>query len=493
MLLSGGGDQIRVHDSECVNPECFAWCSARRPRAPLTASVGCRPAPGVSRRRRATTHRADDSVNDGSVNNDATLRGYLLSMTSDAKVSVLSLHYPPEPTGNAPYAGSLAEGLASLGADVAAEVGHPHYPEWRIRSGYGQWTSHEHIRGVSVTRRRHYVPNPPRGWRRLLSELSFGFRLLAAPIAPDSVVIALSPSMFATSVAALRIRLARRKRKLIIWVQDIYTLGLTETGEGRGPAGRIVKFIESRALKSADFVVVIHPRFASYVVDHLDVKQEKVRVIRNWTHLNSQPSIPKSEARTMLGWDPTKHIVLHAGNMGAKQGLENVVGAARLADSRNANIDFVLLGDGGERARLERLAEGIQRISFINPMDDERFRLALAAADILLVNERVGVSEMAVPSKLTSYFDAARPVVAATDPEGITASEIALSGGGTVVAAGDPGALLDEVCDLIADETRLRELGEKGRQFRERALDRCEALAAWSELLEEPAQERTSR
>ena len=37
-------------------------------------------------------------------------------------------------------------------------------------------------------------------------------------------------------------------------------------------------------------------------------------------------------------------IALHAGNMGVKQGLENVVEAARQADATRSPVRFVLLG-----------------------------------------------------------------------------------------------------------------------------------------------------
>ena len=69
-------------------------------------------------------------------------------------------------------------------------------------------------------------------------------------------------------------------------------------------------------------------------------------------------------------------------------------------------------------------------------MDD--FQVALSAADFLLVNELPGVKDMAVPSKLTSYFNAGVPVVAATDDGSVTAAEIATSGGGVRVDAACP-------------------------------------------------------
>ena len=127
--------------------------------------------------------------------------------------------------------------------------------------------------------------------------------------------------------------------------------------------------------------------------------------------------------RRRLGWPEDVTVVLHAGNMGAKQGLANVLRASRLADQTNEPLLFVLMGDGNQRAELEAMG-GNRCLQIIDPLPSDLFPQALQAADILLVNERGGVTEMAVPSKLTSYFATGRPVIAATDPGSITAEEI---------------------------------------------------------------------
>ncbi|MDC7803551.1 glycosyltransferase family 4 protein [Sphingomonas sp. BLCC-B65] len=414
-------------------------------------------------------------------------------MTPSAKVTLLSLHYPPEPTGNAPYAGSLAVGLAKLGHTVQAHVGHPHYPGWEVWDGYGQWTARESTDGVDLVRRRHYIPDPPRGVRRLISEFSFGLRLLTARIPRDSTVIALSPSMFATAVAALRLFLTPNRPPVIVWVQDIYTLGLAETGQGSHLAARIVRQVEAWTLRTADRVVAIHPRFADYLVDQLGVDREQVRVVRNWTHLTPRSATSKRAARAALGWDENARIVLHAGNMGAKQGLENVVEAARLAVERDEDITFILVGDGNQRRALVEAAADVERLNFVPPLDEDEFRFALAAADVLLVNEKVGVSAMAVPSKLTSYFDAGRPVVAATDVDGITASEVHLADAGVVVPAGSPSALLDTLVALLSNNGELSRLGDNARAFRERAFNADEAIDEWSRMIVELQDAANSR
>ncbi|CDJ99626.1 Glycosyl transferase, group 1 [Microbacterium sp. C448] len=414
-------------------------------------------------------------------------------MSTRPGISLLSLHFPPEPTGNAPYTGALAYGLSNLGHKVTANVGHPHYPEWKIRAGYGQWKRVELDRDVEVRRRLHFVPRPPRGLRRLVSEFSFGARLFFGRWGGAPVVVAASPSMFSTALVALRVHLTPGRPALIIWVQDIYTLGLAETGEGGGLVGSITKWTESRTLRAADRVVTIHDRFAEYVIHELGVSPERSAVIRNWTHLRPSAPLSGTESKSELAWPLDKVLAVHTGNMGAKQGLENIVDAARLADEANAPIHFILVGDGGERAGLEARALGIERLTFVDPLDDDDYRRALAAADILLVNEKPGVSEMAVPSKLTSYFDAGRPIVAATDTEGITATEISAAHAGIVVPAGHPQELLGAALSLGNDKDMSAKFGANGRAYRERVLDQSVAIERWSHLVAEAASERRKR
>jgi hypothetical protein len=73
------------------------------------------------------------------------------------RATLICLHYPPEPTRNAPYSGALTEGLAERGVRVHVVTCLPHYPQWRINEGYGNGGT-ELRNGVAVTRRRRPVP-----------------------------------------------------------------------------------------------------------------------------------------------------------------------------------------------------------------------------------------------------------------------------------------------------------------------------------------------
>ena len=403
------------------------------------------------------------------------------------RITILGLNYAPEPTGNAPYTASLAEGLAALGHRVHVVTGYPHYPEWQIRSGFRGSSIREERNGVRVTRLRHFVPANPGSIGRLHMELSFGLRLLFARWTKPDVVLLVSPALFSSAFAVMRARFGFRRPPIALWVQDLYSRGLEEAQDsGKTVVGMATRF-ESWVLRSAHRVVAIHDRFRKHMVGPLAVEDDRVTVIKNWTHLPPHRAVDRDAVRVKLGWGPGETVILHAGNMGAKQGLENVIEAARISSLRGDGLRFTLMGDGNQRSRLEALGRDIPHLRFIDPLPDEEFQSALGAADILLVNEKPEVSEMAVPSKLTSYFSTGLPVLAATQLGSVTASEIEASGGGIRVDAGNPEALVQAANKLSADKAAAELLGRNGLRYRHDTLSKAGALAQYDGLIRDLA------
>ncbi|WP_224091134.1 glycosyltransferase [Arthrobacter sp. StoSoilB13] len=154
-----------------------------------------------------------------------------------------------------------------------------------------------------------------------------------------------------------------------------------------------------------------------------------------------------------------------------------------MAEEKNSRLRFVLMGDGNQRKKLEVMATGLRRIDFVDPLPDHEFQVALSAADFLLVNELPGVKDMAVPSKLTSYFNAGVPVVAATDDGSVTATEIATSGGGVRVDAACPEKLVEEIEKLSKEPNRTTSMAANGLKFREVTLSENTAIAHYDEFL----------
>ncbi len=410
---------------------------------------------------------------------------YVHQVTTPLSILLIGINFAPETTGIAPYSSGLAEDLVRRGSRVSVRTAHPHYPQWQF-DGKPRWRAREYRAGVRLERFRHKLPSRPGGLSRALSEISFGVASSVGRLGRRDVTILVSPALLSSAISFLRTRVGRRT-PVVVWVQDLYSLGLRELGERPSRLARAVAALEGWLLRHSDAVVVIHERFRDTVVQELGVAPEAVTVVRNWSHVENSTSSDRASTRADLGWEADEIVVLHAGNMGVKQGLLNVIDAARLGNARGSRIRFVLVGDGNQREALERAADGITSMQMLSSVPEAEFQRTLAAADILLVNEKPGVAGMAVPSKLTSYFSVGRPVIAATDPGSVTESEVLLSGGGVVVPSGDPEALLAAAEALAVDADRAAALGEAGRRFRERQLSSRASLDTYAQLLQKLA------
>ncbi len=379
----------------------------------------------------------------------------------------------------------MAAGLARRGRQVRAVVAHPHYPEWKIAPGYGQWSKRERIDGVIVDRVLHFVPRRPTLVPRALAEVSFGLRQAFVRWGRPSAIVAASPALLSSAIVRLRALATHRDTPFVVWVQDLYGLGVVETGQGGGLAARGLRALESWLLRSASTVVVIHDRFADRVHHDFAIPRERIAVVRNWTHLPPMPPVDVAAVRRAHGWSDDDVVVVHTGNMGVKQGLQHVVDAGRLAHERGERVRFVLVGNGAQRDELQqRIDEQPTTTQILPPLDDKAFADTLQSADILLVNELPGVAEMAVPSKLTSYFASGRPVLAATDATGITAQEVTAAGAGLVVTAGSAGAILDGAKLLASDRDECRRFGASGKRYKETVLEETNAIDRFCSLLD---------
>src|SRR5205823_10877904 len=122
-------------------------------------------------------------------------------------------------------------------------------------------------------------------------------------------------------------------------------------------------------------------------------------------------------------------------------------------------------------------------ISFVGSQEWGHYESMLQAANVLIVNQRETVGDMAFPSKLTSYFAAGRPVIAAVAAHSDTAREIEAARGGVVVPANDPAALAAAILDL-KHARRPEQLGEAGKRYATGELTPARILAGYEQFLD---------
>ena len=412
-------------------------------------------------------------------------------MTLRRKLVIVGVNYAPEQTGIGPYTTGIAEHMARSGWEVTVVTGMPHYPSWRVDDSYRRsFRLTENRSDVTVKRCRQFTPSHHSFFGRALYEASFFTQTatLHRNLAEFDCIVAVVPNLGAGVIGALWARRARAPFGVIF--QDLIGQAASQSGlPGGQKAARLARLLEGWIARSADRVAVVAQGFLPYF-ESVGVSAEKVVHLPNWAHVGL-PNVSVCETRHRLAWPESQYVVLHAGNMGYKQDLGNLIATAQLAFRDGLSYRFVLMGDGAERKRLQLTARDLPNVQFLDTQPDDVFMDILAAADLLVLNERSTVVDMSLPSKITSYFKAGRPVVAAVVEGGLTSQELLRSGGAMVVPAGSPHEMLAAIQTIAFNSDKAEQLATNARAYASAHFDMKLALARFESFIHDLTAERS--
>lgn len=404
------------------------------------------------------------------------------------RIHIIGINYWPEATGIAVFSTGRAEHLASRGHEVTLCAAVPYYPQWRVLKGYrGIRFRRETRAGVTVLRCPIYVPSVVTPVRRVLHEASFvaaGFCRSLLCRRPD-VLLVVSPPLGLGIVAAILSRLWRVP--YVFHVADLQpdtALDLGMVGQGR--LARLLYAVERLAYRRAALVSTLTESMRARIVAK-GVPAEKVALFADWAEpqLFTLAADAGSKAiRHELGLDDA-FVVLHAGNMGVKQGLDVVLDAAQRTRSF-PDIRYVLVGDGAMRPYLETRARtlALTNVTFLPLLPNDRFLQLLAGADVCLVTQRRTVADVVFPSKILTLLAAGKPVIASVAGGSAVARVVAEAGAGTVVASEDAACLADAIDALQRNPSRRREMSAAGRAYARAHWERTATLSHLAETLQ---------
>jgi glycosyltransferase involved in cell wall biosynthesis len=384
-----------------------------------------------------------------------------------AVVALVGISYAPEVTGTAINNVDMAHSLRDVGHKVFVITGMPHFPEWRVHPEYrGRLRLEELLDGVHVRRFSNYVPTRQSAITRGLYEATFLINAAITTLQPKpDVFVGIVPSLSSGWLA--RSYANRSAVPFGLVFADLMGKAAEQSGMPGGKAvSRAVRRMELNLARSAAGVGIIADGFRDYFIA-AGVKADRIhRIVFRNRSANNVPTGSREDMRRSMGWREDDFIILHAGNMGYKQALDNVLRAAALADGRR-HLRFVLIGGGNQRVELENLARRLelQNVDFLPLVATGQFDGVLAAADLLLVNQRSSVTDMSLPGKVTAYFASGVPVLAAVAPQSETAKEVRRSGAGLLVAPDEPAALVAGIERLVDDRELYLQLAREGPAY----------------------------
>lgn len=397
------------------------------------------------------------------------------------RISIISINYRPELTGISVYTTGLAEFLAEAGHDVHVQTAFPYYPGWKKREGdRGVWYRRETVNGVTLHRHYQYVPSRPTAAKRMLHELSFvvsatiGYLLL--PKADCTVIV--SPPLFVGIPVALLAKL--KGSRTVFHVQDLQPDAAVALGMLKpGPLTRLFYFLEGLTYRLVDTVSTIGEGMRRRIAEK-GVPHEKIILFRNWA--NDDVVTPGSrETALRREWGlGDRFVVLYAGNMGVKQGLDTLLECADLLRFE-PDIVFAIVGDGGEKTRLmQRAAEMKLHNVVFHPLQPiERLAELLATGDVSVIPQKAGVKDIVVPSKLGNILSSGRPVIAAATVDTELGRMLAEAQCGVLVEQGSREALAAAIIGLHGDPLQRGRFADNGRRYVEAALGKRATLSGF--------------
>ena len=224
---------------------------------------------------------------------------------------------------------------------------------------------------------------------------------------------------------------------------------------------RLQVLLERALARATDAYLVNCEAIASWLVEHERLPREKIHVIPNGIDLKALPpfALDRRAAREAAGFPTDRRLVAHAGRLEPQKDFPTFLRAAGMVAAEIRDVDFLVIGEGSERAALEALAQQIglgARVRFLGLRHD--VPRILGGVDVLA---------------LTSIFEgfpnvvleamAAGAVAVATDVGGCR--ELVASGEtGFLVPARAPAAVAASVLRVLRDPALGRRLASAARR-----------------------------
>ena len=405
------------------------------------------------------------------------------------RILLLTAYFPPDTGSAAHLFYELGTVLVERGHQVTVVTGMPGYhAQGSLERYQGQRRVEEVVNGMDVVR----VATPRRSSDSLVGRAlwqfggAFAFFQAGRRLPPHDVAMLYSPPL-PLGLSAWGLRRVKGV-PFVLNVQDLFPQSIIDLGLLNNPLIiRVFETMERFIYARSPRITVHSPGNRDHVVGK-GADRERVAVVPNWVDTDFiQPGERMNGFRKEhdLGDD---FVVSFAGVLGYSQDLDVVLEAAgRVPD--DADITWLIVGDGVEKARLEEKARsmGLDSVRFLPMQPRDRYPAVLHASDVGLATLHADVKTPVVPSKILSIMASGRPVVAALNLEGDAPRLIEEADCGVCLPPEDPQALAGAVMELYRDAELRETFGRRGRRYAETELSLNACVDRYEELLSEIA------
>ena len=399
------------------------------------------------------------------------------------KILFVSHYFPPEVGAPAARVYELSKWWAGWGHDVTVLTGFPNHPDGKIYPGYEKlfWRGlyREEVDGIKVVR-TWLLPLPNRkGWERMTNYTSFFVSSLMRGIflSKPEVIIGTSPQLL---VGLSGYFLARMKKVPYVFeVRDLWPESLVATGmsSSRSLVYKSLDRISKYLYEHSDKIIVVTKAFKKEILSKpgLRVRAESIELLENGVDIDIFKPF-SSEKRRMLKEQMGlggRFVISYIGTLGIAHGLDVVLKVAEKAKISQKDWLFLLVGEGADRERLEKVREdsGLDNVVFTGKVARERVPKMINLSDICMVLlKNKATFKTVIPSKMLEFMSCGVPIVLGV--AGQAREILEASGGGIFFEPENADELFNSLKFLYSSESVRKQMGEEGRAYIEREFSR---------------------
>lgn len=395
-------------------------------------------------------------------------------------VLFLCQFFYPEHNSSATLPFDTAKYLAAHGLQVDALCGYP-----REYSDAGEVPLRETKDGVGIRRIRYIQLARGKKLSRLINYFSFTVSALMRLFrirCYKSVIVYSNPPVLPV-VAVLANMLFRTK--IIFVAYDLYPEIAYASGTLR-PGDMIdrgMRWINIRMYKRVSAVVAMTDEMREFIVQNRPVDPQKVVTIANWAHEKRRD--PDQAAFDRFGYTKDQFVVSYFGNMGICQDMQTLMGAAEQL-KEELDIRFLIVGHGSKKEQIRQQIQdkNLKNVQLLDFLTGKEFEQAVAVSSCCVVSLKSGIKGMCAPSKLYSYLQGGKPVLAVAEKGSYLHAEVEGRKIGRAVTLGDVSGLCDAILQTAENRKLCAQMGEHALRLYEEEYAMQIGLGKYQVLLE---------
>lgn len=309
--------------------------------------------------------------------------------------------------------------------------------------------------------------------RRTIHEVRYGLKLRkrVKRWGPDVIISSNTPLL---SQAVLMSLVVTRRIPFVFWLQDVYSLLITEAlaqrfGKVGHWVGALFGRLEAKMLRLSDAAVVITDDFRP-ILRRWKVDSSRVKTVPNWAPLEELPPTSRANAwATEFGLAGESPVFVYSGTIGHKHRPDLLLA---LADALpDATVLVVSEGPGADWLRKQNDQKRRSNLRVVPFQPYERLPEVLGSADVLVAVLEPDAGVYSVPSKVLSYLCAGRPILASMPMENLAARTILANNAGLVASPTDDDQFIAFGRELFEDADLRMLQGKAARSYAANAFD----------------------